>query len=210
MLCWEAVGHLEAHGGQVGHEEGVVGGVDGDAGHPSQGHCAQVCRNHHHWCWDEAWAILQTAGSCSETRECFAQLLASASWLSAPRKEPAIFLPPSLFHKHTFYKCYSNSMNLCRAGNEFRFHRLSQAIASQSLADLLPWGKFSEHSLILANETGHLLPCACTNHWSGTLQVTFDNRNMSTSFNHRVTFDYRMFFTFEQNQQESSPPSQYI
>ena len=40
MLCWEAVGHLEAHGVEVGHEEGVVGGVDGDARHPSQGHRA--------------------------------------------------------------------------------------------------------------------------------------------------------------------------
>ena len=83
VLCWKAVGHLEAHGGHVGHEEGVVGGGHGDAGHPSQGHRAQVRRDHHHCCCrDEALAILQTAGSCSETRECFAQLLAAASWLS--------------------------------------------------------------------------------------------------------------------------------
>ena len=62
MLLWEAVGHLEAHGGQVGHEEGVVGGVVGEAGHPSQGHRAQVRRNHHHCCREACWAILQTAG----------------------------------------------------------------------------------------------------------------------------------------------------
>ena len=31
----------------------------------------------------------------SETRECFAQLLAAASWLSGGRKEPAIYSPSS-------------------------------------------------------------------------------------------------------------------
>ena len=101
MLCWEAVGHLEAHGGQVGHEEGVVGGVDGDARHPSQGHCAQVRRNHHHCCRE---AILQTAGCALKQENALLSSWQGGSWLRGGREDASTFssfLPPNLFTNAT-------------------------------------------------------------------------------------------------------------
>ena len=110
MLCWEAVGHLEAHGGQVGHEEGVVGGVVGEAGHPSQGHRAQVRRNHHHCCRE---AILQTAGCALKQENALLSSWQGGSWLRGGREDASTSL--QLLTTQSLHKCDFNSMNPCES-----------------------------------------------------------------------------------------------